>query len=153
MISSGSITPHLARNISLNSTSRGSRSCGVTTNLIQRLCRTMTRCASNHPTSHQITENKAKVPLTKRVAMLREMPRSEGGSGGAYVTPKSAKRTKEVTNDQPTIRQAGYGFQSTVFRIGSGASRIHQSTAPPKRNRQPSPNQKLGLMNPTICFA
>jgi hypothetical protein len=102
-------------------TSRGSRSCGVTTNLIQRLCRTMT--ASNHPTAHQTTENKAKVRLTKRVAMWREMARSERGGGGACVRPKSAKRMKKVTNDQPTIRQAGYGFRSVVlWAVGSGSS-------------------------------
>ena len=36
--------------------------------------------------------------------MGREMPRSGAGGGGAYVRPKSAKRTKKVTNDQPTTR-------------------------------------------------
>jgi len=52
--------------------------------------------------SHDLTENKAKVPLTKRVAIGREMPRSEG----AY----SAKRTKKVTNDQPTPDKPGMWF-------------------------------------------
>src|SRR5215470_18764937 len=108
----------------------------------------MTRCVSNHPTTHQITENKAKEPLTKRVAMGREMPRSQGGGSGAYVSPASAKRTKKVTNDQPTIRQAGYGLQSIVhWTVGSKSSSIHQSMTPPtKRRRQPMPNNKLGLI-------
>jgi 3-hydroxyisobutyrate dehydrogenase-like beta-hydroxyacid dehydrogenase len=38
-ISSGSISPRPARNIFLKSTSRGLSSCGVTTNVIQRLCK------------------------------------------------------------------------------------------------------------------
>src|SRR5215470_1570185 len=121
----------------------------------KRLCRTMTRCASNHPTTHQITENKAKVPLTKRAAMGREMPRSEAGGSGAYVSPESAKRMKKVTNDQPTIRQAGYGLQSIVrCTVDSKSSSIHQSMTPPTmRRRQPMPNHKLGLISPTIGLA
>jgi len=83
------------------------------------------------------------------------MPRSEGGGSGAYVSPESAKRMKKVTNDQPTIRQAGYGLQSLVrCTVDSKSSSIHQSMTPPTmRRRQPMPNHKLGLISPTIGLA
>jgi hypothetical protein len=79
----------------------------------------MTRCASNHPTTHQITENKAKVPLTKGVAMGREMPRSEVGGGGAYVSLKSAKRKEgdERPTDNPTSGACSPGHSPLDCRL------------------------------------